>query len=49
MYNLILTLRGYAVTKQLCQFVFVMKTDCVICEAKTEFLSIFDNLPIIAH
>jgi len=49
MFNIILTVRGYVVTKQLCQFVFVMKTDCVICEAKTECLSIIDNLPVIFH
>jgi len=42
---MILTVRGYVMTKQLCQFVFVMKTDCVICETKTGCLSTFDNLP----
>jgi len=49
MFNIILTIRGYTVTKQLCQFVFAMKTGCVIREAKTESLSMFENLPVIAH
>jgi hypothetical protein len=49
MFNTILTVRGCAVTEQLCQFFFAMKTGCVICEAKTESLSIFDKLPVIAH